>query len=111
MARPARYNRRRVFPQAARRYGRLPAVMHGSAFRAVSLPRRNSVTIRWQLLSNHVSSLGKSNVAYTVKMCQSRRAFDVLGLMKIWKDSGFWMKIGRKSKIQFEIYAQNYKVK
>ena len=55
--------------------------------------------------------IGKSNVAYTVEMCQSRRAFDVLGLMEIWKDSGFWMKIGRKSKIQFEIYAQNYKVK
>ena len=34
-----------------------------------------------------------------------------LGIMEIWKDSGFWMKIGRKSKIQFEIYAQNYKVK
>ena len=31
--------------------------------------------------------------------------------MKIWKDNGFFMKIGRKSTIQFEIYAQNYKVK
>ena len=31
--------------------------------------------------------------------------------MEIWKDSGFWMKIGRKSTIQFENYAQNYKVK
>ncbi len=38
---------------------------------------------------------------------------DGVGLetMEIWKDSGFFMKIGRKSKIQFEIYAQNYKVK
>ena len=34
-----------------------------------------------------------------------------LEIMEVWKDSGFWMKIGRKSKIQFEIFAQNYKVK
>ena len=37
MARPARYDRRRLLPQAARRSGRLPAVKHGSALRAVSL--------------------------------------------------------------------------
>ena len=55
--------------------------------------------------------IGKSNVAYTVEMCQSRRTVDGFWPMEIWKDSGFWMKIGRKSKIQFEIYAQNYKVK
>ena len=34
-----------------------------------------------------------------------------LEIMEVWKDSGFGMKIGRKSTIQFEIYAQNYKVK
>ena len=54
---------------------------------------------------------GKSNVAYTVERCQSRRTVDGFRPMEIWKDSGFWMKIGRKSTIQFEIYAQNYKVK
>ena len=65
-----------------------------------------------QLLSNHVSSLGKSNVAYIiVEMCQSRRTVDGFQIMKIWKDNGFFMKIGRKSTIQFEIYAQNYNVK
>ena len=55
--------------------------------------------------------IGKSNVAYTVEMCQSRRTVDGFWPMEIWKDSGFGMKIGRKSTIQFEIYAQNYKVK
>ncbi|MBR6058399.1 MAG: hypothetical protein IKP58_09565 [Victivallales bacterium] len=30
-----------------------------------------------------------------------------LGLMEIWKTVAFFMKIGRKSTIQFEIYAQN----
>ena len=55
--------------------------------------------------------IGKSNVAYTVEMCQSRRTVDGFRPMEIWKDSGFGMKIGRKSTIQFEIYAQNYKVK
>ena len=55
--------------------------------------------------------IGKSNVAYTVEMCQSRRTVNGFRPMEIWKNSGFGMKIGRKSKIQFEIYAQNYKVK
>ena len=58
-----------------------------------------------------MSSLSKSNEAYTVKMCQSRRTVDGFQIMKIWKDNGFFMKIGRKSTIQFEIYAQNYNVK
>ena len=37
VARPARYDRVTSPPQAARRYGRLPAVKHGYALRAVSL--------------------------------------------------------------------------
>ena len=55
--------------------------------------------------------IGKSNVAYTVEMCQSRRTVNGFRPMEIWKNSGFGMKIGRKSKIQFENYAQKYKVK
>ena len=37
VARPARYDRMASPPQAARRSGRLPAVKHGYALRAVSL--------------------------------------------------------------------------
>ena len=37
VARPARYDRVAFPPQAARRSGRLPAVKHGYALRAVSL--------------------------------------------------------------------------
>ena len=37
VARPARCDRGLLMPQAARHYGRLPAVKHGSALRAVSL--------------------------------------------------------------------------
>ena len=37
VARPARYDRGCISPQAARRFGRLPAVKHDSALRAVSL--------------------------------------------------------------------------
>jgi len=37
VARPARYKRRRIPPQAACRSGRLPAVKHGYALRALSL--------------------------------------------------------------------------
>ena len=36
-----------------------------------------------------------------------RDATASLEIMKIWKDNGFFLKIGRKSMIQFEIYAQN----
>ena len=54
MARPARYDSRRVLPQAARHFGRLPAVMHGFALRAVSLARRNSVAVWQQPSPNHV---------------------------------------------------------
>ena len=41
VARPARYDGGCISPQAARRSGRLPAVKHDSALRAVSLCGRN----------------------------------------------------------------------
>ena len=55
VARPARDDRRCFLPQAARRYGRLPAVKHGSALRAVSLTRRNPAAVQRQSFSNHVA--------------------------------------------------------
>ena len=52
VARSARYGRRCILPQVARRSGRLPAVKHDSALRAVSL--RDYVPSFGRILRRHV---------------------------------------------------------